>query len=149
MTEQQSPASQFTIQRIYVKDLSFESPRTPDIFRGGWQPEIKLEMNTQHRAIEGDLYEVILAITLTAEMEAKNVFLVEIQQAGIFQVQFPTEQETARILGSFCPNILFPYAREVADSLVVKGGFPPLMLAPVNFDALYQQSLQQRAGQAV
>lgn len=145
MSDQQTPSSQFSIQRIYVKDLSFESPRAPEVFRGGWQPEIRLEMNTQHRAIEGDLHEVILAVTITAEMEAKKVFLAEIQQAGLFQVQFPSEQETARILGSFCPNVLFPYARELLDSLVVRGGFPPLMLAPVNFDALYQQALQQRS----
>ena len=139
---------QFTMQRIYAKDVSFESPASPDIFRQNWQPNVNVDLNTRSsRADETGNHEVILTITVTAKMEDKSAFLVEVQQAGIFFAAGIEEDSLKQILATVAPNILFPYAREAIDALVVKGGFPPLMLAPVNFDALYQQAMAQQAAQ--
>lgn len=139
---------QFTMQRIYAKDVSFESPASPDIFRQNWQPNVNVDLNTRSsKADETGNHEVILTITVTAKMEDKSAFLVEIQQAGIFFAAGIEEDSLKQILATVAPNILFPYAREAIDALVVKGGFPPLMLAPVNFDALYQQAMAQQAAQ--
>ena len=135
---------QFEIQRIYVKDLSFESPNTPHTFIEEWKPEVSLNLETKSNRVEGDTHEVILTITATVKSNDKPAFLIEVQQAGIFLISnFPKEQ-LHQMLGSFCPNILFPYAREVVSDLVVRGGFPQLILAPVNFDALYAQHLEQQ-----
>ncbi|EPJ51136.1 MAG: protein-export protein SecB [Osedax symbiont Rs2] len=147
MAEEQSP--QFSIQRIYLKDLSLEAPNSPQSFTQEWQPEINLEMNTQSQELGEDVYEVVLTLTVTAKNDGETAFLIEAQQAGIFVVSGMEESETHHALGAFCPNILFPYARETIDSLVVKASFPALMLAPVNFDALFAQQLeklQQEAG---
>ena len=147
MAEEQSP--QFSIQRIYLKDLSLEAPISPQSFTQEWQPEINLEMNTQSQELGEDVYEVVLTLTVTAKNDGETAFLIEAQQAGIFVVSGMEEAETHHALGAFCPNILFPYARETIDSLVVKASFPALMLAPVNFDALFAlqlEKLQQEAG---
>ena len=139
---------QFTMQRIYAKDVSFESPASPDIFRQNWQPNVNVDLNTRSsKADETGNHEVILTITVTAKMEDKSAFLVEVQQAGIFFAAGIEEDSLKQILATVAPNILFPYAREAIDALVVKGGFPPLMLAPVNFDAVYQQAMAQQAAQ--
>ena len=139
---------QFTMQRIYAKDVSFESPASPDIFRQNWQPNVNVDLNTRSsKADETGNHEVILTITVTAKMEDKSAFLVEVQKAGIFFAAGIDEDSLKQILATVAPNILFPYAREAIDALVVKGGFPPLMLAPVNFDALYQQAMAQQAAQ--
>lgn len=139
---------QFTMQRIYAKDVSFESPASPDIFRQNWQPNVNVDLNTRSsKADETGNHEVILTITVTAKMEDKSAFLVEVQQAGIFFAAGIDGDSLKQILATVAPNILFPYAREAIDALVVKGGFPPLMLAPVNFDALYQQAMAQQAAQ--
>ena len=139
---------QFALQRIYVKDMSFESPRSPQGFKQQWKPQINLELNSSNTMIEDKLYEVVLSLTLTAKNEEEEViFLVEVQQAGIFHIQGLEEDPLQQTLGSFCPNVLFPYARETVDSVVGKGSFPPLMLAPVNFDAIYAESLKRRAQQ--
>ncbi|HAK50374.1 MAG TPA: protein-export chaperone SecB [Gammaproteobacteria bacterium] len=138
--------AQFALQRIYVKDASFESPKSPHGFRGQWKPKVNLELNSRHELIENSLYEVVLNVTVTAATEDDEVmYLVEVQQAGIFLVDGLEENARLHTLGSFCPNVLFPYAREVVDSMVLKGSFPPLMLNPVNFDAIYQQSLAEQA----
>jgi preprotein translocase subunit SecB len=138
-------AAQFSLQRIYVKDASFESPKSPQAFRSQWKPHVNLELNTRHAEIQEDLYEVVLHLTVTAKNEAEEViYLTEIQQAGIFMIKGVADAALAQTLGSFCPNVLFPYAREAIDALVVKGSFPPLMLAPVNFDAVYEQTRLQR-----
>lgn len=139
----------FAIQRIYVKDISFESPRSPEVFREAWQPRINLDLNTRSQKIEEGLYEVVLTLSITAKNEQEQTgFIVELQQAGIFQVNGLDDARLQHTLTSFCPNILFPYARETIDSLVLKGSFPPLMLAPVNFDALYAEAMQkQQQGQ--
>lgn len=146
---QEQVQQQFVMQRIYNKDLSFESPSTPDVFRKQWQPKVNVDLNTRSNPIdEQGNFEVVLSITLTAKVEDDTAFLVEVQQAGIFFITGFEADDLRRLLGTAAPNILFPYARENIDSLVVKGGFPPVMLAPVNFDALYQQALTRAAQEA-
>ena len=141
---QEQPQQQFAMQRIYNKDISFESPSTPDIFRKQWQPKVNVDINTKSDKVdEQGNFDVVLTITITAKVEDDTAFLVEVQQAGIFMITGFEGEDLRRILGTAAPNILFPYARENIDSLCVKGGFPPVMLAPVNFDALYQQALNQ------
>ncbi len=146
---QEQPQQQFAMQRIYNKDISFESPNTPNIFKKQWQPAVNVDLNTKSDKIDDQgNFEVVLTITLTAKVEEETAFLVEVQQAGIFLITGFEGENLRRILGTAAPNILFPYARENIDSLCVKGGFPPVMLAPVNFDALYQQALSQAQAQA-
>ena len=146
MSEQQAnDQAQFALQRIFVKDVSFESPKAPEVFRVKWQPKVNLELNSSHKSLEDDLYEVTLQLTITARDEADEVvYLTEIQQAGIFLIKGLEAEALQQTLGAICPSVLFPYAREAIDSLVIKGSFPPLMLAPVNFDAIYAQSRQKR-----
>ncbi|MCB1644940.1 MAG: protein-export chaperone SecB [Pseudomonadales bacterium] len=150
MSEQAAAPSetQFALQRIYIKDLSFESPRSPDAFGGQWKPRVNLELNTRHQALNDDNYEVVLRLTVTVRNEADEVvYLCEVHQAGIFLARGFDADQLNRTLGAFCPNVLFPYAREAIDSLALKGSFPPLMLAPVNFEAIYEQSRQQQMAQ--
>lgn len=139
---------QFAMQRIYTKDMSFESPSTPDVFKKQWQPAVNVDLNTKSNQIDDSgNFEVVLSVTITAKIEEETAFLVEVQQAGIFLITGIEGDDLRRVLGTAAPNILFPYARESIDTLCVKGGFPPVMLAPVNFDALYQQALAQAAAQ--
>lgn len=140
---------QFGIQRIYNKDVSFESPATPDVFRRQWQPKFNVDLNTKSNAVdeEGN-FEVVLTITVTAKIEEETIFLVEVQQAGIFLITGFEGDNLRRLLGTAAPNVLFPYARENIDALVVKGGFPAIMLSPVNFEALYQQAVAQTENSA-
>jgi preprotein translocase subunit SecB len=141
-TEQQGP--NFSLQRLYLKDASFESPNSPDSFRGGaWRPQITFDIKSSNSKLEGDLYEVILVLTIQATQEDKVAFLVEVQQGGVFVCNGLDDAQLEQILATVCPNIMFPYARETVDSMVIKGSFPPLMLAPVNFEALYAQSKQE------
>jgi len=140
--EQQVPEKQFSIQKIYTKDLSFETPGSPKIFTEKWEPTVDLNLSTQIQYLEQSLYEVALSITITVKSADAIAYLVEVNQAGIFTLSGFTDEEMGPMLGSFCPNILFPYAREAVSDLVAKGGFPQLLLAPVNFDALYAQQLQ-------
>jgi len=134
---------QFSIQKIYTKDLSFETPNSPKVFTEKWEPTVDFNLSTNATALESSLYEVALTVTITVKSVESTAYLVEVIQAGIFALGGFTDQELGPMLGSFCPNILFPYAREVISDLVTKGGFPQLLLAPVNFDALYSQHLQQ------
>lgn len=145
MAEEQAAAQpQFTVQRIYVKDLSFESPATPAVFRKQWQPKLNVDLNTRSNAIDGEgNFEVVLSITITAKLEEETAFLIEVQQAGIFSARGFEAEDLRRVLGTAAPNVLFPYAREALDSICVRGAFPPIVLAPVNFDAVYQQALLQ------
>lgn len=142
---EQPKGPQFSIQRVYVKDASLETPNSPQIFTKKWQPEINLEMNTRTTPLSPEHFEVVLTLTVTVKNEEDTAFLVEVQQGGIFQVAGMNEQEIGHTLGAFCPNLLFPYARETIDTMVTKASFPALMLSPVNFDALYAQQLQQKA----
>lgn len=137
----------FTIEKIYLKDVSFETPAAPAVFREDWTPEINMDLNSQAHPIDDNYFEVELNITVTAKNGDKTGFLVEVKQCGIFNISGMDEANLNGMLGSFCPNILFPYAREAISDLVTKGGFPQLLLAPVNFDALYAQHMQQSEGE--
>lgn len=141
---------EFAIQKIYTKDLSFEAPNTPQIFQDEWKPELNLNLQTAAKDLGDGVYEVVLTSTVTVQCDKKTAFIVEVQEAGIFTIKnFPQEQ-MGPVQGSVCPSILFPYAREVISDVVVRGGFPQLCLAPINFDALYAQQLeQQKAGSGV
>jgi preprotein translocase subunit SecB len=134
---------QFSIQKIYTKDISFETPAAPKIFTEKWEPAVEFNLGTNVESLDNNLYEVSLTVTVTVKTGDNTAYLVEACQAGIFSLNGFSEQEMGPMLGSFCPNILFPYAREVVSDLVAKGGFPQLLLAPVNFDALYAQHQQQ------
>jgi preprotein translocase subunit SecB len=140
---QNQPEKQFSIQKIYTKDLSFETPNAPKIFREKWEPAVDFNLGTHGDKLDVNVYEVVLTVTITVKSVDLVAYLVEVKQAGIFTIENFSEPEMNAMLGSFCPNILFPYAREVVSDLVTKGGFPQLLLAPVNFDALYNQHLQE------
>jgi len=134
----------FKIQRIYLKDVSYESPQTPAVFAGNtnWQPQVSLHLNTESTKLENDLFESVLTVTATVKLGDETAYLTEVKQAGLFLIQGFPEDRLAPMLGSFCPNLLFPFAREAIGSLVQKGGFPQLLLDPVNFDALYAQHVE-------
>jgi len=146
MSEKPETSKQFAIQKLYVKDASFESPESPSSFNfTKWDPKIDLNLTNSLKQIDADQYEVVLCVTVTVSHEGKNLFLVEVQQGGLVAISGFEEEEKKYLLGSQCMTILFPYAREVISDLSTRGGFPPLILSPVNFDALYQQHLQQQA----
>ena len=135
---------EFHIQRIYLKDVSFEAPATPLVFQKEWKPEVKLDLDTKSARLGDNIFEVVLTLTVTCQLgENETAYLCEIQQAGIFTVGNMAEPQLAHCLGAFCPNILFPYARETVGSLVGRGSFPQLNLAPVNFDALFAAHVQR------
>ena len=137
---------QVLLERLYLKDASFESPRSPGVFGETWRPEFQLEVNTRTNALGDDRFEVVLSSTLRAKTEGgKTAYIAEIQQAGVFQVSGLEETARQRVLGTLCPGTLFPSVRETVDSLVVKGGFPAVHLAPVNFEALYADAVRKRA----
>jgi preprotein translocase subunit SecB len=138
-----APDKEFVIQKVYIKDVSFETPNSPAIFTQKWEPNVNLELSTSGRALAEGVHEVVLSLTVTAKIGDKTAYLVEAQQAGVFTIRGFSEQELAPMLGSFCPNVLFPFAREAVAELVAKGGFPQLILAPVNFDALFAQHMQR------
>jgi preprotein translocase subunit SecB len=145
---------QVVLQKIYVKDASLEIPQAPQVFTRQWQPKVDVQISTNSSAIDGaaDTYQVMLSVTVTVNLEADVAVLVEVQQAGIFMVRgFPEDAERNAVLGAYCPSILFPYARESVSDLAQRGGFPQLLLQPVNFDGLYQEHLarqRQAAGEA-
>jgi preprotein translocase subunit SecB len=139
-------SGQLAIQKIYVKDASFEAPGSPQTFLEEWKPNVDIQLNNRANPVGQDVHEVVLTVTVTVKTETKAIYLVEVQQAGIFTIGGFADQHLAAILATVCPNILFPYVREVISDLVVRGGFPPLLLAPVNFDALYAQELQRQQG---
>ena len=142
--QDRAPKRQFNLHRIYIKDISFESPSTPQVFYEKIEPTVSVELQTKNTRIgEKDHYEVTLELTVTAEAGESTVYVVEVQQAGIFHVVGIEGEALRQILATVAPSILFPYVRETIDSLVVKGGFPPLMLVPVNFDELYLQTVAQ------
>jgi len=145
---EQQAAPQFAIQRVYTKDISFETPNSPAIFQKEWKPELKLDLDTRSSKLSDDTYEVILALTVTATVEGQTAFLAEVQQAGIFTIGNLPEAQLAHTIGAFCPTTLFPYARESVANLVNRGSFPQINLAPVNFDALFASYVQQKAKEA-
>ena len=147
-TPAEQPATgeqQFAIQRIFVKDLSFETPNSPAIFTEKWEPKVNVELNSKANKLKDSVFEVVLSLTVTATVADKTAYLAEVQQAGIFTIAGFKDAEINHMIGSFCPNILFPYGREVVSDLVTKGSFPQMVLSPVNFDALFQQHMQQNS----
>jgi preprotein translocase subunit SecB len=147
--EQTAAERQLAIQKIYVKDFSFESPKSPQVFtRTDWSPKTDLNLRSTHTKVGDTLHEVVLTVTAEAKDEDATLFLVELQQAGLFHITGYGDEEFKALVGSFCPNILFPYARENISSVVAKGGFPEFILQPINFDALYAQGLAQAKAQA-
>lgn len=151
MAEQDQVTSekQIAIQKIYVKDFSFESPHTPEVFtKSDWSPKTNLNLRSSHKSGSENNHEVVLTVTIEAKDDDQTFFLVELQQAGLFHIAGYSEEEFRAIVGSYCPNILFPYARESVANIVSKGGFPEFLLQPINFDALYAQGLAQAKAQA-
>ncbi len=142
---EETPEQQFVIQKIYLKDASLESPNSPNVFNeGDWKPEINVQLNSANTVVSDGVYEVVLSITITAKHDKKTAFLIEVKQAGIFTINGFQEEALGGMLGAFCPETLFSFAREAVSDLVTKGGFPQLLLQPVNFNALYQQHIQQQ-----
>jgi preprotein translocase subunit SecB len=147
MTEQnnaQQPETQFAIQRIYTKDVSFETNNVPEIFTKQWQPEMNLELNSSSQTLGENVHEVSLRVTVTVKQQAEVVYICEVTQSGIFSLIGFDDAQIQHCVGAYCPNILFPYAREVISNLVNKGTFPQLNLEPVNFEALFINYLQQQ-----
>ena len=151
MTEQnntQQSETQFGIQRIYTKDVSFETNNVPEVFTKQWQPELNLELNSSSQVLSENVYEVALRVTVTVKQQNEVVYICEVTQAGIFSLVGFDEGQIQHCVGAYCPNILFPYAREVISSLVNKGSFPQVNLEPVNFEALFMNYIQQQQAEA-
>jgi preprotein translocase subunit SecB len=150
MSQPNKPAQQpeFIIQRVYVKDLSLETPHSPQAFQEEWQPELNLQFTMNTSDIDANNHEIVLQITVTAKSKDKTLFLVEVKQAGLFTLKGFTEEQNHQVMSITCPTILFPYAREAVSDLVGRAGFPPLYLAPVNFEALYAQQMQEQEDKA-
>ena len=147
MTEKKSadnPNKQLVLQKIYIKDFSFESPRAPEIFRADMSPQTELNIRSSSKEVGENAKEVSLTLTVEAKENDKALFLVELEQAGVFIMTGYTEEEQKMLVGSYCPNALYPFAREVISDMVTRGGFPQLLLQPINFDALYAKALQER-----
>ena len=145
MSETAQPV--FSIEKVYVKDLSLELPNAPQIFLEREQPAVEVGLQSEANGLGDGIFEVVLTVTVTARLGEKTVFLVEAAQAGIFQVRNVPEEELEPVLAIACPNILFPYARETVSDIINRAGFQPILLAPVNFEALYRQRLEQQAQQ--
>lgn len=144
--QQEAPA--MSLQKIYVKDVSFETPNAPEIFNEQGQPEIKMNLNQKVKMVTEGLYEVELAVTVTCNIQEKTAYLVEVQQAGVFAMKNFPDNILHQTLGAYCPNVLFPYARQLVTELVSSGGFQPLLLQPVNFDQLYSEQMVKAQQQA-
>jgi len=138
----QAGSAQVRLERMYLKDASFESPQTPAVFQQAWKPEFELSINTRSEQKSPGLFEVVITATVTARQDGKTAFIIEVQQAGLFHMEGMPDAHVHRTLGSFCPNILFPYVRETVDSLAVRGGFPPVQLVPVNFELAYEEAMR-------
>lgn len=143
--EEQTQQAGFSIEKIYLKDASLEIPNAPQIFTDRSQPQVGVELSNFAQQLEDNIFEVAIKVTVTSKIEDKTVFLVEVTQAGIFQIRGVPEENLEMIVGITCPNILFPYARESVSDLVVRAGFQPVLLNPINFEALFAQQKQQQA----
>lgn len=147
-TQEQEQQAQFQLQKLYVKDVSFEIPNAPQIFQEDGQVEIKLNLAQKVEALAEGVHEVVLTVTVTATVGEKTAYLVEVQQAGIFSITGLNEQSEHAAINTLCPHTLFPYARRVITDMVADGGFPPLVLQPINFDQIYAQRMQEAQAQA-
>jgi preprotein translocase subunit SecB len=148
VAQQQDQQPAFGIEKIYIKDLSLEIPHAPQIFIQREAPQVSVELANKAEKIDDGIFQVIVTVTVTSKLEDKTVFLVEVAQAGIFQVRNVPQENLEIILGVTCPNILFPYAREAISDTVVRAGFPPVLLNPINFEALYAQQKQEQEAAA-
>ncbi len=135
---------QLVLQKIYIKDLSFESPRAPAIFSSNVSPQTRLNIKSSANKVADDTQEVVLTLTVEAIHEDKTLVMVEIEQAGLFQIQGYTNEELQMLVGSYCPGTLYPFAREAISDVITHGGFPQLLLQPINFDALYAQAVKDQ-----
>jgi preprotein translocase subunit SecB len=144
--ETTTPQQQIALQKIYVKDISFETPNSPDVFfqQTQTQPVVDIQVGIEVAQPNQQFYEVILGVTVTVTLNDKTAFLAEIKQAGLFTLSGFDDQQIHYVLNSYCPNTLFPFARETVSDLVTRGGFPQLLIEPINFDAMYQMQLQQQ-----
>lgn len=138
-------AAQLSLQKVYIKDASFEVPGAPHIFQDATQPQIQLNLSQQVGSLADNVYEVVLTVTVTCKLAEKTAYLAEVQQAGVFGMQGFDNQNRDMILATYCPNVLFPYARQVVSDLIQNGGFPPFLMQPINFDALYAEQARRRA----
>ena len=145
MSETEQPV--FSIEKIYAKDLSLEIPNAPQIFLEREQPAVEVGLQSEANGLGDGIFEVVLTVTVTARLGEKTQFLVEVAQAGIFQIRNVPDEEIEPVLAIACPNILFPYARESVSDTITRAGFQPVILAPVNFESLYRQRLEQQASQ--
>ena len=143
MSENENQGGQFGLERLFVKDLSFEVPNSK-VFLGEWKPEMNVQLNTEAQRLDDTHFEVIVTVTVTATNAGSTAFVAEVKQAGIFLIEGVPEAQLTQLVGAYCPNILFPYVREAISDVVTRGSFPQLLLAPVNFDALFAQAQQQR-----
>tara|TARA_B110000046_G_C12935879_1_gene373561 strand:- start:45 stop:557 length:513 start_codon:yes stop_codon:yes gene_type:complete len=140
----ETPAEpKFAVQRIYLKDLSFETPQGAEGFQKNWKPKVNQDLNTKTSKIEEGVFEVALRITVTVTDGEDTIYLIEAEQAGLFTATGFSDQQLTQVLNTTCPSMLFPYVREVIDNVLVKGSFPPLMIPPINFDALFASAVQQ------
>jgi preprotein translocase subunit SecB len=143
----QQPTAQLVLQKIYLKDASFEAPNAPRIFQEEGQPNLQLNLSQKVSTLAENVYEVVLSLTLTCALAEKNAYLVEVQQAGIFGITGFDPTNLEAVLSTYCPNTLFPYARQVISEMVQNGGFPPYLLQPINFEQLYAEQIRRRAEQ--
>jgi len=146
MSDNQNQGGQFGLERLFVKDLSFEVPSSK-VFLGEWKPEMDVQLNTETVRLDDTHFEVAVTVTVTAKNADVTAFVAEVKQAGIFLITGVPDEQLTQLVGAYCPNILFPYVREAISDVVNRGSFPQLLLAPVNFDALFAQAQQQRAQQ--
>ncbi len=141
----QAQQAQLNLQRIYLKDASFESPGAPQVFQQQAQPNVELNLSQRVNQLGGDAFEVVLSVTATCKVEEQTAYLAEVQQAGVFTLTGFDDQGRDAVLSTYCPNVLFPYARQMVSELVQNGGFPPFIMQPINFDALYAEQVRRRA----
>lgn len=145
--EQQIGQGQFQLQRIYIKDVSFESPNAPEVFRQEWKPEVNLEVNSGAQLLDNDIYEVVMKVTVTVKNLQKTAFIAEVQQAGLFLIKGFDGIQLQHLLKGVAPNTLFPYAREAVGDLVTRGTFPQFLLQPINFEAAFIENLRRQQEQ--
>ena len=137
--------AQLSLQKVYIKDASFEVPGAPQIFQEQGQPQVQLNLQQQVGMLAENVYEVVLTVTVTCKLEEKTAYLAEVQQAGVFGVTGFDAQTRDTVLATYCPNVLFPYARQIVSDLIQNGGFPPFLLQPINFEALYAEQARRQA----
>jgi preprotein translocase subunit SecB len=137
--------AQLSLQKVYIKDASFEVPSAPQIFQEQGQPQIQLNLQQQVGVLAENIYEVVLTVTVTCKLAEKTAYLAEVQQAGVFGLNGFDQPNRDAVLATYCPNVLFPYARQAVSNMIQDGGFPPFLMQPINFEALYAEQMRRRA----